>query len=128
MEKDNVIAIEFIVVTIVNAMSLMVVSYLFNGIYISSFLYAIITSLVIFILNETVKPFIKTLMMPINLLTLGLFYPFVNVFVLKIASFFLGNNFRIPGLIRPFFISIVLTFISLILNDVITNKVMRKFK
>ena len=42
--------------------------------------YGILATLIIFILNKTVKPLIFRLTIPLTGLTLGLFYPFINVF------------------------------------------------
>ena len=41
--------------------------------------YGIIATFIIFILNKTVKPIVFRLTLPLTGMTLGLFYPFVNV-------------------------------------------------
>ena len=45
--------------------------------------YGIIATFIIFILNKTVKPIVFRLTLPLTGMTLGLFYPFVNVLILK---------------------------------------------
>lgn len=108
-----------------NAIVLLMAASIFKGFYVGSFWYAIITALVIMLLNLTIKPFIKVLTLPITIYTVGLFYPFVNVIILKIASLFIGNNFVVIGWIIPFFISIFISIMNLILDVTITKKIVR---
>ncbi len=71
---------------LVNAIVLMMASNIFKGFYVGGFGYAVITALIIMLLNYTVKPFIKLLTMPLTIFTLGLSYPLINVIILKFAS------------------------------------------
>ena len=69
---------------------LMIVSYLFkNTIYLDDSYYGMwcfIAALLIYILNKTVKPFLVWLTIPITGITLGLFYPFINLGILTLVS------------------------------------------
>jgi putative membrane protein len=81
-----------------------------------------ITALVFTIINLIIKPIIKLLLLPINLLTLGLFRWLINVFAfylvlllvpqLKIAPFlfpgFSASGFVVPEIQLPFFWTLVL--------------------
>ena len=53
-------------------------------------LYAVIAAIVIYILNQTIRPILFYLTLPITALTMGLFYPIINVLILYITSFILG--------------------------------------
>lgn len=119
--KYNIL--EGVITLIIDAFVLMLASKIFKGFYISNFIYAIITALVISILNITVKPILKMFFMPITLLTTGLFYPFINVIILKLASFIMGSKFIIEGWILPFFISIFLAITTMILDKIITKNI-----
>ena len=55
----------------------------------------IFTALVLGILNATVKPVLKVLSLPVNLLTLGIFGLVVNAFVLELASYLSRNIFPV---------------------------------
>ena len=46
-------------------------------------LWGLIAVIIIFILNRTVKPLLVWLTLPLTALTLGLFYPIINVLVLN---------------------------------------------
>ena len=90
---------------------------------IKSFGYAIITSLVISLLSSTVKPFLKLIFLPVTVITTGIFYPFINVIILKLASLIMGDAFVVEGWILPFFIALFISFTTLILDKLITKNV-----
>ena len=48
-------------------------------------LWGILAAILVFLLNKTIKPFLVWLTIPITGLTMGLFYPFINLFILKIV-------------------------------------------
>lgn len=104
--------VEFIIDTLVGAIILLLAQKLFNDIYISSFGYAFLAALIISLLNNTIKYFLVIFFMPITILSLGLFYPIIDVIILKITSFFLGSNFNIIGWFTPFFISIFISIMK----------------
>ena len=61
--------VEWILTLLINSAVLVLASKIFKGFYISSFGYAIITSIVIMILNSTVKPLFKLLSLPITVMS-----------------------------------------------------------
>ncbi len=116
--------LELVLTIIINAVSLLMATSIFKGFYINGFWYAIMTATVIMILNKTVKPIIKLLALPLTIYTLGLFYPFVNVIILKLASWIIGDNFVVEGWIAPFFISLFISFMAIVLDALITKQIM----
>ena len=93
-----------------------------NTIYIDNSyfgLWSVLASIIILVLNRTVKPLLIWLTLPITALTLGLFYPFINVLILKLTDFILYNHFNISGYIMPFVIAILISLVNLILNGVV---------
>lgn len=97
-----------------------------NTIYIDNSmfgLYSILASTIIFILNRTIRPILIWLTLPLTALTLGLFYPVVNVVVLKLTDFILMSHFKINGYIMPFFLAIIISFAYMILEHLI-NKIL----
>lgn len=115
--------LEGIITLLINAFVLILASKIFKGFYVSSFLYAILTSLVIYMLDYTIKPLLKLFFLPITILTTGLFYPFINVIILKLASIIMGSSFIVEGWILPFFISIFLSITTLLLDNLITKRI-----
>ena len=85
-------------------------------------IYALLASIIIYILNQTIKPIINYLTIPLTILTLGLMYPISNVIILYLTSYILGReNFFIGGFIAPFFIAIVLME-GLVIKPIIKRK------
>ncbi len=84
-------------------------------------LWALIAALLIRLLNRTIKPVLVWLTIPITALTLGIFYPFINVIILKMVSFILGNHFNINGILMSFLIAILISILNKIIDDIITN-------
>ena len=117
------VILEYTLTLIINSIVLILASKIFKGFYIQSFGYAIITSLVISLLSSTVKPFLKLIFLPVTVITTGIFYPFINVIILKLASLIMGDTFVVEGLILPFFIALFISFTTLILDKLITKNV-----
>ena len=117
------VILEYTLTLIINSIVLILASKIFKGFYIQSFGYAIITSLVISLLGSTVTPFLKLIFLPVTVITTGIFYPFINVIILKLASLIMGDAFVVEGWILPFFIALFISFTTLILDKLITKNV-----
>lgn len=115
---------EFILNLLVNSLILLLATKIFKDFYISSIWYAILASLIISILNETIKPILVIVFLPITIYSLGLFYPIINVFILKLTGVFLGANFIILGWITPIFISLFIALMKFICNIFIVKPTM----
>ena len=101
-----------------------VVTSFFKSIYIDSdhlVIWSTIIVLVIYILNKTVKPILVTLTIPITGLTLGLFYPFINLFILKLVDWILGKHFQLYNFWIALLVSILLSIINIIMDKIITH-------
>lgn len=122
-KETKYMILEMILTLLINSISLMLASKIFEGFYIASFGYAIITSLVISFLGRLVKPTLELLLLPMTILTTGLSYPLINVIILKLASLIMGKSFVVEGWILPFFISIFLSIITIILDQIITKRI-----
>lgn len=121
-EKESKIDwLEFLLEVLVGAITLMLASYLFENFYIQNLWYAIIASIIIGGLNVSLKPLLIVLTLPVTVASLGLFYPFINVIILKITSLLLGDAFIVKGWIIPFFVAIFIAIMSKILKALIVN-------
>lgn len=111
------------------AIVLVTVSVLFSSFEINNEyfgFYALLGSIIIYILNQTIKPVLTYITLPITVLTLGLFYPIVNVAILYITSFILGANFKITGFIAPFFIAIVISLLNILMEGLILKPITKR--
>ncbi len=83
-------------------------------------LWSLIATIIIYILNKTIKPLLVWLTLPITAITLGLFYPFINILILNIVSLLLGQHFDIPGgIIMTFIIAVLISIMNLIMKNII---------
>jgi putative membrane protein len=76
----------FVLRLVLNAVVLLLVANLIQGIRLSGFAAALVAALVIGLLNALVKPVLLILTLPINVLTLGLFTFVLNAFILWLAA------------------------------------------
>lgn len=84
-------------------------------------IWALIATILIYLLNKTIKPLLVWLTLPITALTLGIFYPFINVFILYIVSWILGSHFIIHGIIMSFLVAILISIMNQIIDGVIDS-------
>ncbi len=92
------------------------------------YLYGLLATLIIFVLNKTVKPILFKLTIPLTGLTLGLFYPVINVFILKLCDWILGPYFNIKGTFVVFFLAILISVMNLLIDYVIIKPIIRRLK
>ena len=104
---------------VVNMIVIIMATKLFRNISVDNILYLFITAILLMIMNKCVKPMIKLVMLPLNIYTLGLSYPLVNVIVLKIISLLLSPHFILTGWFSSFFISIFISIMTIIIDFVI---------
>lgn len=86
-------------------------------------LWGLLTVVIIFILNRTVKPILFWLTLPITGITLGLFYPIINVFILKLTDFILFSHFEIYGILFVIIVSIFISIMNWLMDNLIINKI-----
>jgi len=90
--------------------------------------WGILAVIIIFVLNRTVKPLLFWLTLPLTALTLGLFYPIVNVFVLKITDWILLDHFEIHGFFMVFLVSIIISIMNAIMDNIIIDTFLKGWK
>ena len=91
-------------------------------------LWAFLAAIIIYILNQTIKPILFYLTLPITALTFGLFYPIINVFILYLTSFILGEQFQIYGYILPFVIAIFISVLNMFMEGMIIKPIIYQGK
>jgi putative membrane protein len=89
-------------------------------------IWGLAAAIIIYYLNKTIKPVLIWLTLPITGLTLGLFYPFINVFILNIVDFILGDYFTINGIWMSFLVAIFISIMNAIMEEVIVKSIINK--
>lgn len=119
--------VEWLIYMVGYAIVLITVSTLFSSfeINMSHFgIYALFASIIIYILNQTIKPILNYITLPITILSWGLMYPISNVIILYLTSLILGrNNFSITGFFAPFIIAIVISLLNILMEGFILKPI-----
>ena len=122
MKKQLLNIINWILHMIGYALILMTIAVLFKkSIYIDNSLcglWCLIIAILVYIFNNTVKPLLFWLTLPITGLTLGLFYPFINLIILGLCAIILGDHFNITGgIITLFFMAILISIMRFVMDS-----------
>jgi putative membrane protein len=100
---------------IINAVALMLVSYLFQSIEVSSFAAALIAALVLGLVNAVIRPILIVITLPINILTLGLFTLVINALLFWFVASFL-EGFEVAGFWSAFWGALTYSVISFLIS------------
>lgn len=107
------------------------ISSLFKSFYIDTQyfgIYGFVAVIIIYVLNQTIKPILVYLTLPITGLTLGLFYPFINVLILKITDLLLGSHLDFSNFWVLLLVAIMISVINTIVEEVIIKPIIRRFE
>lgn len=108
----------WIVKILINAVVFVLLTQVFEGVYVSGFGAAILAAIVLSIFNVIVKPIVTILTLPITIITLGIFLLFINTIVLKITDAAMGSAFDIHGFWLTFLVSIILSLVNTVMESV----------
>lgn len=92
------------------------------------YLYGFLATIIIFVLNKTIKPLLFFLTIPITGLTAGIFYPCINLFILKLTDWILGRHFQITNILIAFLLAILISAMNQILDSIVIKPIMRRIK
>jgi putative membrane protein len=106
---------------IVNALALLALPYIFDSIRVDSFFTALVTALVLGLLNTLIRPLLLVLTLPINLITLGLFTFVINGFLFWVVASFV-HGFIVAGFWPAVGGAIAYGLISWALSSLILSK------
>ena len=106
---------------IINALALMLVAYLFPKIHVSGFYIALVTALILGLINAFIRPILILITLPINILTLGLFTFVLNALLFWFVASFI-DGFYVDGFWTAFFGALVFSIISSLANGLVGKK------
>ena len=93
-----------------------------------TYIYSILIVLILSLLNSTIKPILVTLTMPLTGLTFGIFYPCINLFLLKVTDWILGRHFELKNLLIAFFVAVLLSIANFIMENLIIKPLVERVK
>ncbi len=101
---------------LLSALAIILTSLVVPGVTLGGLWPALVTALVLGLLNAIIRPILIILTLPITIVTLGLFTLVINAGLVLLASSVV-KGFDVHGFWHAVIFSIVLFFISLILNQ-----------
>lgn len=123
--------LEWIIYMLGYTIVFIIVSNLFDSLYIDiehSYIYSFLVVFIVYLLNITIKPILVTLTIPITGLTLGLFYPFINLFILKLTDWILGSHFDLNNFWIALWIAILISIMNFLMEGFIIKPIVRRVK
>lgn len=103
---------------LVNAGTLIILANYLPGISVSGWYVALITALVLGLVNALIKPLLIVLTLPINILTLGLFTLVINAFLFWFVGTFI-QGFSVAGFWPAFFGALILSLVSWLVSNLL---------
>jgi putative membrane protein len=110
----------FVIRLIISTLAVLITSYFLPGVYLDSFLTAVILAVVLGCLNAVVKPLLILLSLPMVLFTFGLFLIVINTLIILVADK-LVDGFKVEGFWTALFFSMALSIVTSILNAIKTS-------
>jgi putative membrane protein len=108
----------FLIRLLITALAVILTSYLLPGVHVESFLSALVLSLLLALLNVTLKPILVIITIPVTFLTLGLFLLVINALMILLADAILPG-FIVDGFWWALLFSIVLWVINSLLRSLV---------
>ena len=113
----------FLAQLIVMTLAVILAAYILPGVKVSSVGIAIITALVISLLNNFIRPILIVITLPFTVFSMGLFLFIINAIIILLASG-LVSGFHVNGFGNALLFSLLLTAINYLLE--LPNRLMRR--
>jgi putative membrane protein len=104
-----------LIIWLINTLSLLIVSQILPGFTFASFWSALITALVLGLVNSVIRPLLILITLPINLLTLGIFTFVINALMILLVSSIV-KGFEVESFGTAFMAALLLWIISFLTN------------
>jgi len=96
----------------------MLVAYILPNIELEGFYIALVTALILGLINAVIRPFLLLITLPINILTLGLFTFVLNALLFWFVASFI-DGFQVAGFWAAFFGALIFSIISSIATGLV---------
>jgi len=107
---------KFLISILLNGLLVFIAARFIDGVYIESYGVAVLTGVILGLINLTIKPIATILTLPITLLTFGLFLLVINGAMVLLADSIL-QGFVVSGLGPAIWFSILLSILNFFLGD-----------
>lgn len=104
-------------------LAVILAAYLLPGVHVESVWWAILTAIVISLLNSFIRPILIVVTLPFTIISMGLFLFIINAVVIMLASG-LVRGFEVDGFGSALLFSLLLTILNYLLE--LPNKLMNR--
>ena len=111
---------------IISGLAVLITALTLDGVTVEPWWWALIIAVVLGFVNAWIRPLVKLLALPINLLTLGLFTLVINALMVMLCSWIVGPHFMVDSFWWALAFSIVLTLVNWMLHLFFPEKKKRK--
>lgn len=107
---------------IVSTLAVLITAFTLDGVTVDPWWWAVIIAVVMGFVNSWIRPLVKLLALPINILTLGLFTFVINALMVLLCAWIVGPHFAVDGFWWAMAFSIVLTIVNWALHLFVPSK------
>ena len=111
----------FLVQWVVSGLAIIITAYLLPGVAVAGFLAALVTALVLGLINAIIRPILILLTLPLNILTLGLFTLVINALLIMLAATVVPG-FAVQGFWWALLFGVVLAVVNFALSPLTNAK------
>jgi putative membrane protein len=108
----------FLIHWLIRAVAIIITAYLLPGVRLSGFAAALVTAVVLGLVNLLIRPLLLLLTLPLNILTLGLFTFVINALLILLTSAIVPG-FTVTGFGWALLFSLVLSIINYLLGVIV---------
>lgn len=103
--------LRFIVHLLVSAVVVMIAAYILPGVHVDGFLAALVTAVILGVVNAVIKPVLTVVTLPITILTFGLFSLILNALIIWLVDMIVPG-FQVDGFWSAVLFSVVLSVLN----------------
>lgn len=112
----------FILSLIITGIIVSIAVYFTPEAHVDNFIWAIITGLIIGLVNGTIGSILRLLTFSINFITFGLVSFLITVLMLSFTDFLMGSKFEIGGFLNTVIFAIIIAIFEMILGSILGLK------
>lgn len=112
----------FIISLLVTGLVVAIAAWVIPGVQVASFGWAIVTGLVIGLVNAVIGGILRLFTTPLNWLTFGLISFIITVLMIMLSDSIMGNKFDVDGFWTAAIFAIVVAIVEMIIGKVIGDK------
>ena len=116
----------FLIQWVVSGAAIIITAYLLPGVAVEGFLAALVTALILGLINAIIRPVLILLTLPLNILTLGLFTLVINALLIMLAATIVPG-FAVQGFWWALLFGIVLAIVNFALSPLLKSPQSTKF-